>query len=296
VLSPSLFNHYVSKAPPPPPNIKIISYADDFTIYATGPDTVRLTEQLNNYLPELTSFFTQRNLEISATKSTVTLITPHTAQYNHHPQVEINNQVLPLNHNPKILGPTFDTMFTFTAHHKNIAFKASKRNNILKALSGTTYGKDKETLLQTYKAIGRPIIDYACPAWIPVTSKSNLNRLQTVQNAALRTITGCHNITSEPHLHSECRMLTVQQHSDLLAAQFLVKSHDINNPCHRITTLNQPPRTRKETLHARYHDTIQPVMPAAINSQSIKTACNTLHTSAARTAVETYHAPVLLNG
>ena len=131
---------------------------------------------------------------------------------------------------------------------------------------------------------------------MPVTSKSNLNRLQTVQNAALRTITGCHNITSEPHLHSECRMLTVQQHSNLLAAQFLVKSHDSKNPCHRITTLNQPPRTRKETLHARYHATIQPVMPAAINSQSIKTACNTLHTNAARTAVQTYHAPVLLNG
>jgi hypothetical protein len=35
--------------------------------------------------------------------------------------VEINNQVLPLNHNPKIL----------------------------EALSGTTYGQDKETLLQT---------------------------------------------------------------------------------------------------------------------------------------------------
>jgi hypothetical protein len=39
--------------------------------------------------------------------------------------VGINNQVLPLNHNPKILGLSFDTMFTFTARHKNTASEAS---------------------------------------------------------------------------------------------------------------------------------------------------------------------------
>jgi hypothetical protein len=132
-------------------------------------------------------------LEISASKSTVTLITPHTAQYYHDPQVKINNQLLPLEHNPKIQVLTFDTMLTFTPHHRTMAAKALKRNNILKALSGTSFGQDKETLLQTYKAISRPIIENASPAWSPFTSPTNITHLQTVQSCALRTITGCHN-------------------------------------------------------------------------------------------------------
>ncbi|XP_018013744.1 GTP-binding protein REM 1-like [Hyalella azteca] len=65
------------------------------------------------------------------------------------------------------------------------------------------------------------------------------------------------------------------------------------------TTASQPSTNhlvQGKKLHSRYHDTIQPVMPAAFNSQFIKTNCNTLHTNAARTAVEIYHSSVLLNG
>jgi hypothetical protein len=42
--------------------------------------------------------------------------------------------------------------------------------------------------------------------------------------------------------HNGLNGIDLLQHSDLLAAPFLVKSHDINNPCHRITILNQPPQ------------------------------------------------------
>ena len=37
VLSPALFNYYLADFPTPPPNIKLIKYADDITIYTSGP-------------------------------------------------------------------------------------------------------------------------------------------------------------------------------------------------------------------------------------------------------------------
>ena len=43
--------------------------------------------------------------------------------------------------------------------------RVSSRNNILKALAGTSWGKQKETLLMTYKAVGRSIINYTPPVW-----------------------------------------------------------------------------------------------------------------------------------
>ena len=36
VLSPALFNYYLADFPTPPPNIKLIKYADDITIYTSG--------------------------------------------------------------------------------------------------------------------------------------------------------------------------------------------------------------------------------------------------------------------
>ena len=50
VLSPALFNYYLADFPTPPPNIKPIKYADDITIYTSGPVVADLINGLNIYL------------------------------------------------------------------------------------------------------------------------------------------------------------------------------------------------------------------------------------------------------
>lgn len=47
VLSPTLFNLYLSKIPTPPTGINITSYADDCTILTTGTN---IEEMTNNFL------------------------------------------------------------------------------------------------------------------------------------------------------------------------------------------------------------------------------------------------------
>lgn len=51
--------------------------------------------------------------------------------------------------------------------------------NVLKAVAGRTWGKGKETLIKTYKAIGRSNLNYAAPVWSP-----QLIRRQTLQQQA----------------------------------------------------------------------------------------------------------------
>ena len=65
VLSPLLFNLDVSKIPLPQSNIKLVTYADDTTILAKSNDIKTACDALNMFLPELHSFFTSRNLQIS---------------------------------------------------------------------------------------------------------------------------------------------------------------------------------------------------------------------------------------
>ena len=102
---------------------------------------------------------------ISAPKHTVTLFSPYPHQAKAHPRILIGDSHLPLAQCPNILGVYLDTSLSFNKHSVYVAERVSSRNNILKTLAGTSWGQQKETLMMTYKAVGRSIINYAAPVW-----------------------------------------------------------------------------------------------------------------------------------
>ena len=75
-LSPSLFNYYIADMPRPTPPVKMVCYADDITVWATGPKIPQLESMINNYLRDVSIYLKENSLLISAPKSTVTLFTP----------------------------------------------------------------------------------------------------------------------------------------------------------------------------------------------------------------------------
>ena len=79
---------------------------------------------------------------------------------------------------------------SFRKHCNNVSDRIDKRNNMLKALAGSSWGHDKEILLMTYNALGKSIANYAAPVWSTNVSDSSFKKIQTAQNAALRTATG----------------------------------------------------------------------------------------------------------
>ena len=85
----------------------------------------------------------------------------------------------------------------------------------MKALNGTTWGKQKPTLIATYKATVRPIIEYGSTIWSPIIKETNLNKLQVTQNTALRIATGCTSDTHIQHLHAETKVLPLANHQKL---------------------------------------------------------------------------------
>ena len=79
--------------PLPQSNIKLVSYADDTTILANDIKTA--CDALNMFLPELHSFFTSRNLQISEAKSTATVFTSWTKEVNRELDIHINGKYIP---------------------------------------------------------------------------------------------------------------------------------------------------------------------------------------------------------
>ena len=60
--------------------------------------------------------------------------------------------------------------------------------------------------MASYKAVMRPALEYASSIWSPLASSTSINKLQVMQNAALRTATGCTQDTNIQHLHDETLM------------------------------------------------------------------------------------------
>ena len=193
-------------------------------------------------------------------------------QINQKLNLQINNTLIPTVQHPKILGLTFDPKLTYNQHTDNTKDKATKTIKLLKALTSTTWGKQKETIVTTYKTITRPVIEHAGTIWSSTASKTNITRFQTIQNAALRTATGCTADTNTQHLQDETLVLPIKNHLQLQASQIRQKSQKPSHSLHNLMQQQNPKRQIKTLIfqpNNTYTITIY-TDPKTVTPESIK--------------------------
>ena len=236
---------------------------------------------INSYFRDVNIYLKDNSLLISAPKSTVTLFNPDKHQFQMHPVITHEDTQLPLERNPKILGVIMDPSLSIHRHCNYVSDRIDKRHNMLKALTGSSWGQDMETLLLTYNALGKSIASYAAPVWSTNASNSSLRKIQTAQNTALRTATGAHKMASIDHFHQESLTLRVKDHSDMLSTQYLMNCLEDNHVRHDITIQEPRPRPMKETLHSRHHSTV----PSRLGSSRMESHQN-LNTHVVDSAIQ----------
>ena len=223
-----------------------MAYADDITITSTHTSTKSAAKKyIQPYLHKVFAWTKQNNLLLNPDKTTCTLFTPDPADYTSNLDLTINNKALPMATHPKVLGLTLDPKLTYSTHIHNISVQAHKPLQIIKALTATGWGKQKETLMATYTAVMRPALEYASSVWSPIASSTSINKLQVMQNAALRTATGCTQDTNIQHLHDETLTLPIHEHLQLHASQYKQKTQHPSHPLHKHTTYFNTPRLKK---------------------------------------------------
>ena len=92
--------------------------------------------------------------------------------------------------------------------------------NVMKALAESSLIFSTETLVAMYKAIKLPILNYATPIWFNQVSSTHLNKLEVIQNKALRNATGCNQKATVSTLTAESRVLSLRAHLELCSQQF----------------------------------------------------------------------------
>lgn len=152
-----------------------------------------------------------------------------------------------INKHPEIAGVIFDILLTFNSHAK---YRIQSRNHVLKSIAGSTCGKDEETLSVTYKAICRPVANYAPPIFTPQLCHSNWQKVHRPQNASLRIITGWHSMSNIDHLHKETNVvIEIKEHC---AVQYALKC---DHPNYELTRKPDPPRNTRKAAIVKYTGT-----------------------------------------
>ena len=191
---------------------------------------------------------------------------------------------------------TLDTHLTFTQHCNNIAVRVQQRSNVLKALAGSTWGCDKETLLTTYQAIGRSMFSYCCPVWTLSLMDTNWSRHQRAQSSALRITTGCPKMADVDELHQEARELPVRQHNKLVSQQFAIACHLPQHPCHQLC--HRPPDyspKRRRSLIDRLRPNIQQYLAEdPLSNTSYKSAISSITNMRSELTLKAVHQNCLI--
>ena len=244
VLSPTLFNIHTYHHP-----VHRFRSWPMQTTSQSHPHTQVRVQPRNTYNHTYIQFFPwtkQNNLLLNPDKITCTLFTPDPAEYTSNLDLTINNKALPMATHPKVLGLTLDPKLPYSTHIHTISVHAHKPIQIIKALTATGWGKHKETLMGTYKAAMRPGLEYASSVWSPISSSTSISKLQVMQNAALRTATGCTQDTNIQHLHDE----TLTPHTRAPTAPRLTIQTE------NTTSITSPPQAHNILQHSKAKKTL----------------------------------------
>ena len=129
----------------------------------------------------------------------------------------------------------------------------------------------KDSLKAVCMEVMGPALEYASSIWLPFASSNSINKLQVMQNAALRTATGCTQDTNIQHLHDETLTLPIHEHLQLHASQYKQNTTSITSPTQTHNIL-QHTKAKKKTIfnNGRYTTNI-PTDPHTVTTTDIKT-------------------------
>lgn len=158
-------------------------------------------------------------------------------------QLLFNDSQIELVNEYKYLGVTIDSQLTFSKHVKNIiknvSFRLSKLSKLRNSLS-------KRTAHLLYNAMVLPIYDYGDLFYHNPCPKLLLNRLQTLQNGAIRLICKLPKRANVEFEHDNLNLLPLTERRNLHGLQFAFhlsqNSNELENNRNILTRALNPSR------------------------------------------------------
>ena len=143
-----------------------VKFADDGTVWMSGKDWPELMEILKEDFKEIIQWATKWRLKLSIVKTEFCMFSLDNQVLEEARKYKfvIEQQDVKYNSNPKILGVTLDEKLKFEKHIELVERKALRSLDSLRKVKETEI-ISTNCMLQLYKALVVPQLEYAAPVW-----------------------------------------------------------------------------------------------------------------------------------
>ena len=202
-ISPILFNIMINDLfDTVPSNISYSLFADDCSIWCTDSDSEHSISRLQLALDNIDEWSKKNGCIFSPSKSAVVIFSKNTGMLRTVSDLRLSQHIIPHVNHFKFLGIVLDSRLSMTKHMEHIKTKCSKRLNLFRCVAGTDFGADRKTLIQLYKTLVLPIIEYGAVVYSGA-SENTLKKIDTIQNSFIRIALGVMKTSPIPSLQVE---------------------------------------------------------------------------------------------
>ena len=216
---------------PHPGRIEVYEYADDIAIAVTSPDLQEATNLIQDAINQIDEWANTWSLKMNPDKTKAMYFTKKKIS-DHLPTLKLKENNIEWTPTFKYLGLTLDApTLTWKQHIEEACRQGNQRINILKALTGTTWGADREQLLTIYKTYIRPKILYGITA-VASAAESRIESLNRIQNAALRVALGARKTSPITALQVEADIPPINLHIKEICCNYMyrIRAQKENHP------------------------------------------------------------------
>lgn len=202
-------------------------FVDDLQIASSGHSLAEVTSVLQPVLDSISTWALNNGFRFSPTKTQCMpfSLRPVLVQ----PSLFLSDLRLPVVSSVKFLGLYWDPQLSWVRHVAYLRDACSRVLALLRSLSSPTWGADQWVLLQAYRLLLRPKLDYGCIVY-GSASDAALRPLDVVVNDAMRICTGAFRSSPVSSLHVLCNEppLSVRRVDLCLRYYFKSKCHLMN--------------------------------------------------------------------
>lgn len=233
ILSPHLFNIFINDIPTPH-KCELAMFADDTMLICEVPwrHSCLVTKILTEALETVSDFFESWKIRLNKNKTEFIILTKSPKmirKLNENPPT-FQNEIFAWKPTVKYLGVILDQKLLFRAHVENVIQKAKTMlYKTLYCIMKRNNSTPVQTKIQVYRSVIRPIMTYACPVFSNC-AKSHFNKLQVVQNSALRLALNAEWCTPLVELHLRSKVPTLREYVDKITNNFYSKASCHDNP------------------------------------------------------------------
>lgn len=209
----------------------VLEFVDDLCIGCTGSTLKIAQKRLQNKLNQLSCILAELQLQVAPKKSNVCIFTRHRIMLS--PRIRINNQNVKVVKKVKFLGVWFDEKSTWQSEVEHIQNKVQKGINIMRMISGVTWGAHPLVLLNIYRCLVRSHFDYSGTI-ISTASNTRLHKIDVLQYRALRIIMSHLQSTPKQIINFETLETPLQIRRESVTFKYYInRSQYLDLPIHR---------------------------------------------------------------